>query len=240
MVICDGFNVPPPGVEPIPFNSSETEASSINSTTTTTTTISNQLPFPRVPPPAPPARTMIPHSTEQNQPTNGHHTSPSGPFLNGTHKSNGYQDKPSLTPTPTPTPTPPRQLHGLSNSHCNYDNLRSIDSDESHLTTPEPPQTKPAFLLSNGSNKIKSTPANPSPAVQQQVTTSLPLTDKNIMSNIMNKSNGSDIKSQSMMTNQITPVAVKNASDSVRSFKDKMKFFETQKEEIISKRKWFI
>lgn len=233
MVICDGFNVAPPGVEPIPLNIEE--PNTINAP--------SQLPFPRVPPPAPPSRTMIPSTTER-QSTNGHHstnmTTPNGSYLNGNQYSNGCQETiESIKAKQNLTPTPPKQLHGLSNSNCNYDNLRSIDSDEAHLTTPEPPQPKNLFPTNGILNKNK-TPTNPSSVInstQQQVTASLPLTDKNIMSSIMNKSNNNDIKSQSMMTTQITPVAVKNTSDSVRSFKDKMKFFETQKEEVMAKRK---
>jgi len=211
MVICDGFNVPPPGVEPIPLNKIEEPPKS-------------SLPFPRIPPPQPPARQSIPAST------NGHSTN----GLNGIHKPNGHQDS-------IDSAKKAGNLQILSSSNnCNYDNLRNIDSDESRLTSPEPNQN---YLLNGtpvGNNKfnnnIKSTPTNPPQvvnSVHQQVTTSLPLTDKNIMSNIMNKSNNIDIKSQSMMTNtNTTPVAVKNQSDSVRSFKDKMKFFETQKEEV--------
>ena len=233
LVICDGFNKAPPGVEPIPL--SIDEPSSIKT--------SCQLPFPRVPPPAPPSRTLIPPITE-NSPRNGNQitniTTPNGSYLNGNQKENGCQETiDSIKAKQNLTPTPPKQLHGLSNSNCNYDNLRSIDSDESHLTTPEPPQPKNYFLPNGTTQNKNKTPNNTSSvtnSVQQQVTASLPLTDKNIMSSIMNKSSISDIKSQSMMTTQITPVAVKNTSDSVRSFKDKMKFFETQKEEVTTKR----
>ena len=227
MVVCDGFNVPPPGVEPIPLND---ESILINSKP-------NSLPFPRVPPPQPPARTLIP----QSEPMNGHHTPTNGSHTNGIHKSNGHQDTIDFVKNNNSTPQLPSKLQIVSNSNCNYDNLRNIDSDDSRLTSPEPVHN----YIFNGksqthfhNNNIKSTPTNPASvvnSVNQQVTTSLPLTDKNIMSNIMNKTNDFDMKSQSMMTTNTTPVAVKNTSDSVRSFKDKMKFFETQKEEMITK-----
>lgn len=225
MVVCDGFNVPPPGVDPIPINDEPLP----------NTNNKNSLPFPRVPPPQPPARTILP------EPTNGHNKTQNNSCVNGNNQVNGHRDsvdfaKNNNTGAPLQTPN---KLQIVSNSNCNYDNLRNIDSDDSRLTSPEPNQN---YLLNgtSNSNKIKSTPVNTTPtvnSVHQQVTSSLPLTDKNIMSNIMNKSNNIDIKSQSMMTanTTTTPVSVKNTSDSVRSFKDKMKFFETHKEETVAK-----
>jgi len=194
MVICDGFNVPPPGVEPIPINKTEESLP-----------VKNSLPFPRVPPPQPPTRQMIPVPPKKPE-LNG---------VNGVHKTNGHQDAIDFAKKQQQiiTNNPPQQ----QNSNCNYDNLRNIDSDDSRLTSPEPSQ---AYLLNgsaalsnnNFNNKVKFISSN-SPSVQnsvnQQVNSSLPLTDKNIMSNIMNKSNNIDIKSQSMMTNNTTtPVTV--------------------------------
>ncbi len=193
MVICDGFNVPPPGVEPIPINKPEESIPAAK----------NSLPFPRVPPPQPPARQMVPtlpRKPEQNG-------------VNGVHKSNGHQDtidfaKKQQQIIANNSLLPP-------NNNCNYDNLRNIDSDDSRLTSPEPSQAyllNGSAALNNFNSKLKSTPSN-SPTIQNsvnsQVTSSLPITDKNIMSNIMKKSNNIDNKSQSMMTNTTTtPVAV--------------------------------
>lgn len=119
---------------------------------------------------------------------------------------------------------PDTTLNGKSNGHaCNYDNLRDIETDE--LKTPELPTRLVTPVLKVNSN---STP------------NSNQLTDKNIINNIMNKSQN-DSKSQSMFVNSNgnTPVTSKNPSDSVRSFKDKMQFFETCKSgsDIMNKRK---
>lgn len=184
MVVCDGFNVPPPGVE-----IASTNDDSMNKQP-------NSLPFPRVPPPQPPARQSIPN-------LNGHN----GNFSNGNHKSNGLHDDLDSSIQAQ------SKLQITSSSNCNYDNLRSIDSDDSRLTSPEPSQCY-SFNATPNNFKINQTPTNKPAAVnavQQQITSSLPLTDKNIMSNIMNKSNNIDIKSQSMMANpNTTPVTVVN------------------------------
>jgi hypothetical protein len=143
-------------------------------------------------------------------------------------------------------------------SNCNYDNLTSVNEDDSSLnknvqlssiTTPQhisggikgnsfheanhrlitnddddnrneltespiQPATTTTTTINNLNNK--STPINTNKvinSIQQQQTSSLPLpvivNDKNLMNNIMNKTNNNDFKSQSMFTaNNTTPVGV--------------------------------
>lgn len=118
---------------------------------------------------------------------------------------NGFAETPKLSDT---------LLNGKSNGHaCNYDNLRDIDNED--LKTPEIPTRLITPIMKSNNN-----------STQQQNQ----LSDKSLMNNIMNKSHN-DSKSQSMFVNSngSTPITSKNPSDSVRSFKDKMQFFETCK-----------
>lgn len=103
-------------------------------------------------------------------------------------------------------------LNGKANGHvCNYDNLRDIETEE----------VKTADLTSKLATPILKLNNNPSPISNS-------LNDKSLMNNIMNKSQN-DPKSQSMLVNSNTPIASKNHSESVRSFKDKKQFFEACK-----------
>jgi len=216
MVICDGFNAQSASdTKPasVKIEESFSNGKPINGGL-------NSSPFPRVPPPQPPARQSI--NVHQNNGT-----------LNGNHVSNGYLGPNDNVDFGSNGLQVPNKLQILNSSNCNYDNLRSIDSDDSRLTSPDPVNS---FIYNNGRTPTTNPPHALS-AIQQHQTSSLPITDKNIMSNIMNKSNNVDLKSQSMMTTNTntTPVPLKNQSDSVRSFKDKMKFFETQREESVTK-----
>ena len=228
MVICDGFNV----------SKNANETSLHSETLQQNGTSSSSLPFPR-PPPVPAARQHITNG-------NGHHSNGNG---NGVHNHNGYTDKDSTVNNHT-LAIPNKLPVATSSSSCNYDNLRSIDSDDSHLTSPDVIQnynfnstttttmtttssitpkmpTSISFTQNttngthlttkNGNGNHNSTPINPLNAVNQihqQQANSLPITDKHLMSNIMNKSNNvsmGDPKSQSMFThnnnNSNTPVA---------------------------------
>ena len=199
MVICDGFNAQ---------GASDTKAApqvKIEESLTNgkPTGGVNSSPFPRVPPPQPPARQLI--NVHQNNGT-----------LNGNHASNGYlghfdanapNDNVDFGSNGLQVPN---KLQILNSSNCNYDNLRSIDSgDDSRLTSPDAVNS---FIYNNGRTPTTN-PAHALSAIQQHQTSSLPITDKNIMSNIMNKSNNVDLKSQSMMTTNTNTTPVPLVSD---------------------------
>lgn len=212
MVICDGFNH---------LISSETITSlKAQTSLTSTSTLSNASPFPRPPVPIPPARSTINnnHLNDSNSNQNGNY--------NGCHNGNfasdnidninGSKNKP-------PTPTINLTLQNSSSS-CNYDNLRSIDSDDSHLPSPDQIKNstssnlinndslnneKPKIINStsftnsiNGKNGVNApTSVNGNNINIQQQTPSLPINDKSLMNNIMSKTLFNDPKSQSMFTN---------------------------------------
>lgn len=240
MVICDGFNINPKNQ----FTKPEVKNEIL--TNQQLTTSSNGLsitasPFPRLPP-QPPLRqsnNMInnPNSL-YDTPTNLN----SFQLTNGIPKTNGHFDSNLNTDHHdfvTNKHKAPGKLPLSMSNNCNYDNLRNIDSDDSHLTSPDVVNNyifntngnskmvnSVSFNASNGSTlsgKLKSTPINSTSMLsnlQHQQNSSLPISDKNIMSNIMNKSlNLNDPKSQSMFnantnsntnsnsTNNSTPVA---------------------------------
>jgi hypothetical protein len=177
------------------------------------------------------ASPILPMSSTTNKNTIGSNSSSS--------KSSGIQLPSKLQIQPPPPP----QASSGSSSACNYDNLRSIDSDDSRLTSPDMATSSNTNFLFNGTapqttNKLaasvsftnstngktqqqqppvplKSTPiiqnSQIATNIQQQQTSSLPLSDKNLMTNIMNRSNVvNDPKSQSMFAasnaNANTPV----------------------------------
>lgn len=188
---------------------------------------------------------------------------PEPPIKPATGYVNGYKLNKPIVPLPTATSSKHQQLPPLSSSNsssnCNYDNLRNIDdSDDSHVTSPadgipahhlngnghQNSSSSSRLSSSNGNGHVSSngngvkaatmmTPAALTNNTIQQPA-SAPITDKNLMKSIINKtiSNSSgDPKSQSMFTsNESTPVLAKPQSDSVRSFRDKMQFFETVKD----------
>jgi hypothetical protein len=99
--------------------------------------------------------------------------------------------------------------------------LRNIDSDESRLTSPE--AVNNYLFNGNSTPSLTATPKMPTSQsyinnIKTKPTTPLignsaqPITDKNIMNNIMNKCNNFDPKSQSMLTTEthnsisVTPV----------------------------------
>jgi hypothetical protein len=205
MVICDGFNH---------LISSETITSLKSQTSmTSTNTLSNASPFPRPPVPIPPVRSTLNNHlndshSNQNGNNNGNHNGNS--ISDNLENVNSYKNKP-------PTPTINLTLQN-SSSTCNYDNLRSIDSDESHLPSPDQIKNstsnnlindKPKLInstsftnCSNGKNGVNTTPVNNGNNIHsQQQTPCLPITDKSLMNNIMNKTLSNDPKSQSMFTN---------------------------------------
>lgn len=124
------------------------------------------------------------------QPLNGH--LPGDRIDYGGQQMNGQRTK-------APIPTP-------QSAQCNYDNLRDIDTDDylhstnlsnnitnnNNTTT----TTNNNGNTNNGSNNINGTKAS----TPQQHSSSLPITDKSLMNNIMSKSGG-DPKSQSMFAN---------------------------------------
>jgi hypothetical protein len=205
MVICDGFNH---------LISSETISTlkaqtSVSSTSTTINSIAS--PFPRPPVPQPPARQMINNSSNDIN-HNGNEKSSN----NGYHNGNGNVDTTDSTSNSfkinkAPPPPPPAKLAlQVSSSSCNYDNLRSIDSDDSHITSPEPLNGNNHIIddkskLSNSNSftnsNIKNGVDTTTISVTQQQPSSMPITDKSIMNNIMNKTMANDSKSQSMFTN---------------------------------------
>ena len=222
MVICDGFNITPKNGQ---FTKSEVnnEISSNQQLTTSSNGISvSASPFPRLPP-QPPLR----QSNNINNNSNSLYDTPgnlnSFQLTNGIPKINGHYDSNINTDHPdfvNNKHKAPGKLPLSMSNNCNYDNLRNIDSDESRLTSPDVANNyifntngnskmvnSVSFNASNGSTlngKLKSTPINSTSMLsnlQQQQNSSLPISDKNIMSNIMNKSlNPNDPKSQSMFT----------------------------------------
>ena len=274
MVICDGFNVP---FQNQIISNSNTNGSLIEQNGIKPLAQPLSAPFPK-PPPQPPARqfTLINSNGSQVNDTNGH-TKTNGHHVNNNHNHNHNSEE--LTNNSIKKQHIPNKLPLVtSTSSCNYDNLRNIDSDESRLTSPEAVNN----YLFNG-NSTPSLTATPKMPTSQSYTNNInktkpttpllgnsaqPITDKNIMNNIMNKCNNFDPKSQSMLTTtethnsiSVTPVKFqffyfefilplkiiliyyvsnylkKLQSDSVRSFKDKMQFFETCRENTINKRK---
>lgn len=227
MVICDGFNVPN-----TPTSPSSLTNETINGANSSINNNGASMPFPR-PPPVPLARQSI---SSNGNGINNHSSSKE-------NKNGNQQD--NLDTASKQIKQAPNKLAVISSSSCNYDNLRSIDSgDDCHLTSPDtnipsynfntsastpkmPTSISFTQKPSNGnhytkmpiSNSSASTPINPLNAInniQNQQANSLPITDKNLMSNIMNKTNISinDPKSQSMFThnNLNTPVAPANVS----------------------------
>lgn len=224
MVICDGFNH---------LISSETITSLKGQTNITST---NSSPFPRPPVPTPPIRTTLNHLNEsinQNGNNGFHCTSDSSDAVNNIKGLN------KNSPTPISTSTDQN-----SSSICNYDNLRSIDSDDSHLASPDriknstsnnlinnnfsnnerPKMLNSTSLTSsiNGKNGANMTSVNDN--YNQQQISNLPITDKSLMNNIMNKSLPNDPKSQSMFTtnnnsNNINNVNVNNVSTFLKIIK---------------------
>jgi hypothetical protein len=139
-------------------------------------------------------------------------------------------------------------------ANSNYDNLRNIDSDESSVLLAQSPdlsslnstpaKKNPNFLQNSQSN-TKTTPQSQSLPITMQTTTSTPLNvnDKNLFDIIKNK-NTKNINLTTM--SEIIPNGRTNGSNGgstvpngnhstqadtqVRSFRDRMKFFESIKE----------
>lgn len=110
-----------------------------------------------------------------------------------------------------------------NNSACNYDNLRDIetssqcDSTGNNLSSLSSATSNDLFLKSKygatSNGQIINNNNN-----QQAASTSLPITDKSLMNNIMNKSTAqNDPKSQSMFTNNnnTTNTPVSSVSPSI-------------------------
>ena len=232
MVICDGFNAP-------------------------TNTSTPLAPFPRL--------NSLQHTSNGMKPTYDLTETPV--LLNGTLSGKAVTNGHSAPPPPVEARKPSAKLQQINNNNnnnknkhnnsCNYDNLRSIDSDECQQSSPTESNSASnlrAQFFKNGSNGACKLPvpvsANSTPVSNQStITSSLPLTDKNLMLNIINRSSQQqDPKSQSMFTptngnskNNISSNNNNNASivktpvssiqsESVRSFRDKKQFFETCKD----------
>ena len=226
MVICDGFNHMHNQNSLI----NENGVNVINGSTPKQPAI-NASPFPRPPAPLPPIR-QTNHLYDTSNGTPVLHTNGSAK-TNGHVNDNVDFVSPSVYKNKIPVPN--KLPVAVSSSSCNYDNLRNIDSDDSRLTSPDTlnnyafnsnmsdktnGKLANSISFSNGTtngtngvhkpNNNNSTPINNANTVnniQQHTTSSLPITDKNLMSNIMNKSALNDPKSQSMFTNNNTPVA---------------------------------
>lgn len=159
------------------------DSSSASLTPLTSMSPSSSLPFPTAnsssssssTPVPPPVTLPKPVFNVQNA-TNGH--TGSGADRTDFSGLNGNRFSRSSIPS-TPTTT--------MNAQCNYDNLRDIEGATEDYTTV-------AQLNAANGNGVKPPPPPP--------TSSLPITDKNLMNNIMNKTSGSgfDPKSQSMFT----------------------------------------
>jgi hypothetical protein len=209
MVICDGFNVPLQ-------NQNQINRSLIEQNGTKPPVQPLSAPFPK-PPPQPPARqfTLINNGLQVNDTnghikTNGHHTNNNHSSEEITNNSINKQLIPNKLPLVTST------------SNSNYDNLRNIDSDDSRLTSPE--VVNNYLFNGNSTSTLSATPKMPTsqsyinniknnkPTPPLSSNSSQPITDKNIMNNIMNKCNNFDPKSQSMLTTEtinsisVTPV----------------------------------
>lgn len=231
MVICDGFN------QLLPKSAhTDLELTNGHHSTTTTTTNGHHVkssPFPR-PPPQPPARQLAPSdanglssssaSTTSSASSNGLSDTdqPSEPVAKPAAATtvNGYKLNKPIVPLPVGKPLP----LSTSSSNCNYDNLRNIDSDDSHVTSPDTAgpghlnggnsshsaQRLSTSVHTNGNGhvlngKTTTTPTSNNSNINHPA--SAPITDKNLMKSIINKTINSDPKSQSMFTsNESTPV----------------------------------
>jgi hypothetical protein len=143
-------------------------------------------------------------------------------------------------------------LH-LATANSNYDNLRNIDSDDSSLLlvqTPDisslnsTPVKKNPYLLINNQNNKTTTPQSSQSLPVQQTTTSTPMNinDKNLFDIIKNKNKINNLTTMSeIIPNGKTNGALttngshnksdtQTPADTVRSFRDRMKFFENIKE----------
>ncbi len=244
MVICDGFEAPVTDSS----NSSAIE-SGINN---------KAAPFPRPPqngvvPPQPAARTFYSSSS-----LNGNKTKPEVPekpsklnLINtsATQSQSNYDNLRSID-----------DLSDQSQVASPVVGKDSVDASNKVATNGKPLPVHPRTILptnassedqsstehskanciSNGtSNGVNHSTTNGNGVNKAAVNTSLPITDKSLMNNIMNRVNMSlnnDPKSQSMFTttttngNTMPNKLVQQQSDSVRSFKDKMNFFESCKD----------
>jgi protein scribble len=260
MVICDGFNV---ANTPL-ANTNETVYVNANGHHPNNNNIStSSLPFPR-PPPVPLARQSISTTSNGKSNGNGIHVNNNKDNLDSTKTKKQLPSKlPVAIPT-TPTNTSSScnydNLRNIDESDDSRLTSPDIISNYNFINnTPNKLPVSQSFSNANNytktplnssnnnnnnNNNTNSTPVNPLNTInniQHNQANSLPITDKNLMSHIMNNTNISinDPKSQSMFTHNTlnTPVAPngKNPSDSVRSFKDKMKFFEACKDNEITK-----
>jgi hypothetical protein len=191
MVICDGFNVPEQNgntqtpVAPFPrLNNKQNESSTPLSTPT--------------------HLTHVPNGTTNKTTLNGHIQNGVNLSYSSIRNTNNNNNINNINNNNVVNKTPKLELNSpLSN--CNYDNLRSVDDEDDNDSENNLQNENNAPKLNgNGVSKnhaIKnSTPINNNNLPAQQQTSSLPLTDKNLMNNIMNKTinNNFDIKSQSM------------------------------------------
>lgn len=183
MVICDGFN-----------------AESSPSVTTNSTPMA---PFPRLNKSA---------NGNGNNGSAGYDLTETPVLLNGNlSKLNGAHNETLITPNPKRIVSHNNNGNNVSSS-CNYDNLHDMEpaGDE---TDNSQPMTRSQFYANekakffangNGNGKVNnnttipSTPINP--IAQNQ---SVPITDKSLMNNILNKASLNDSKSQSMFTPNI-------------------------------------
>lgn len=169
-------------------------AGTLSLTPQTSISPSNSLPFPTTnssssTPVVPPVTLPKPVLSHQHSSgtTNGHGGDRTD-LVNGSR----FSSRTSVPSTPTTT---------LTSAQCNYDNLRDIEGVTDDYTTV-------AQLNSSNGNGCKPPPLPSS---------SLPITDKSLMNNILNKTtaaaNSIDPKSQSMFTannNQNNQAAVRN------------------------------
>lgn len=133
----------------------------------------------------------------------------------------------SYKPFPQPPLEESRLLDNLSGKsgvksilNSNYDNLRNIDSDDSIITSPQRNSTNNSSLLT-ASKKTK-------PLAMESHKFTQNVTDKNLL-DIMKKNINTTSASEIINTKNESTAKDDN-NESVRSFKDKMKFFETVKE----------
>ena len=268
MVVCDGFNHLLPKSALNENNGLEVNGHGHGQVTNGHSMVKS-APFPR-PPPQPPARNSANLNLVAPEQINGHGTaslsssSASTTSSASSTSSNGHSDT-DLPPEPSLSAKPPGYVNGYkinkpivplpttkqlplsssnSSNNCNYDNLRNIDSDDSHVTSPDTAPSIPnahhlngnghqnsssssrlstsihtngnGHAVSNGNGKMTTstttTPAsiNNQQHQQQHHPASAPITDKNLMKSIINKTinnSAADPKSQSMFTsNESTPV----------------------------------
>lgn len=235
MVICDGFNV-----QITPTLNNENTNGNTSTTNNTNNNNGTSMPFPR-PPPVPLARQSISSSSNGNginnhlsskENNNGHHDN-----LDTTTESlKQLKQAPNKLPVISSSSCNYDNLRSIDSGDDSR--LTSPDTNIANynfnttVSTPKMPTsisfTQKTNTTANGnhytkipvSNSSSSTPINPLSAInniQNQQANSLPITDKNLMSNIMNKTNISinDPKSQSMFAhnnNLNTPVAPGNVS----------------------------